>query len=223
MPSSGYTAITFVAGEQPTTAKWNLIGSNFESFRLGNALEDNAVLARHLAANIINSSKIDWAESTGKIWYEELGRTVLGSANSAVTVNGIAAKKFLRLIFIQVAPSASTSIGYRFNNDSANNYATRRSMDGTAEVTVVSHNRAEPIANTSASLGLHVTELVNLAGTEKMAVGIADRANAGAGAAPSRDEYAFKWASSSQVTRVDAITSSGTYGVGSTLIVLGHD
>lgn len=53
MASSGYTAITFVANEQPTTAKWNLIGSNDASFNSGNGFEDGIIIARHLAANIL--------------------------------------------------------------------------------------------------------------------------------------------------------------------------
>ncbi len=62
MPSSGYTAITFVANEQPTTAKWNLIGSNDSSFNLGTGLEDSVIIARHLAANAVKLAKIDVAD-----------------------------------------------------------------------------------------------------------------------------------------------------------------
>lgn len=49
MASSGYTAITFVANEQPTTAKWNLIGSNDASFNNGNGFEDGIIINRHMA------------------------------------------------------------------------------------------------------------------------------------------------------------------------------
>lgn len=70
MPSSGYTAITFVANEQPTTAKWNLIGSNDSSFNLGTGLEDAVILNRHLAlaniaANKINFDTFSAAQTTG--------------------------------------------------------------------------------------------------------------------------------------------------------------
>jgi len=58
MASSGYTAITFVANEQPTTAKWNLIGSNDSSFNLGTGLEDAVIINRHLAANAVTGDKI---------------------------------------------------------------------------------------------------------------------------------------------------------------------
>jgi hypothetical protein len=49
MASSGYTAITFIANEQPTTAKWNLIGSNDASFNNGNGFEDGIIVNRHYA------------------------------------------------------------------------------------------------------------------------------------------------------------------------------
>lgn len=58
MASSGYTAITFTANEQPTTAKWNLIGSNDASFNDGTGFEDSIILKRHLADNIITSEKM---------------------------------------------------------------------------------------------------------------------------------------------------------------------
>lgn len=57
MPSSGYAAITFVANEQPTTAKWNLIGSNDSSFNLGTGLEDNVILDRHIATGNLKTTK----------------------------------------------------------------------------------------------------------------------------------------------------------------------
>lgn len=52
MPSSGYTSITFVANEQPTTAKWNLVGSNDASFNNGNGFNDGVIVTRHLASGI---------------------------------------------------------------------------------------------------------------------------------------------------------------------------
>jgi hypothetical protein len=49
MPSSGYVLWSVTAGEQPTTAKWNLLGSNDASFNAGNGLNDSVIVARHLA------------------------------------------------------------------------------------------------------------------------------------------------------------------------------
>lgn len=59
MPSSGYTSISFTAGEQPTTAKWNLIGSNDASFNNGNGFNDGIIVNRHLGSAVVAYSNID--------------------------------------------------------------------------------------------------------------------------------------------------------------------
>lgn len=58
MASSGYTAITFIANEQPTTAKWNLIGSNDASFNNGNGFEDSVIITRHLNTGAVTNPKL---------------------------------------------------------------------------------------------------------------------------------------------------------------------
>lgn len=58
MASSGYTAISFVANEQPTTAKWNLIGSNDASFNNGNGFEDGIIVSRHFATKAVPASAL---------------------------------------------------------------------------------------------------------------------------------------------------------------------
>lgn len=52
MASSGYTALTFTAGEVPTTAQWNLLWSNDASFNTGNGFNDGIIITRHLAAGV---------------------------------------------------------------------------------------------------------------------------------------------------------------------------
>lgn len=58
MSASGYTAWSVTAGEIPTTAYWNLLGSNDASFNTGTGINDGAILTRHLAAN--NVTKITY-------------------------------------------------------------------------------------------------------------------------------------------------------------------
>jgi hypothetical protein len=43
-----YSADTFVADEQPTTAKWNKLWTNDASFNDGTGIADDAILARHV-------------------------------------------------------------------------------------------------------------------------------------------------------------------------------
>ncbi len=48
-----YSADTFVADEQPTTAKWNKLWSNDASFNDGTGIGDDAIIARHIADNVV--------------------------------------------------------------------------------------------------------------------------------------------------------------------------
>jgi len=45
-----YSADSFVADEQPTTAKWNKLWSNDASFNDGSGIADDAILARHVSS-----------------------------------------------------------------------------------------------------------------------------------------------------------------------------
>lgn len=76
MPSSGYTANVFVAGEQPSTAKWNLLWGNDASFNSGNGFNDGIIVARHLA----NDSSFAWQQYTPAL----TGLTGLGTGGSNV-------------------------------------------------------------------------------------------------------------------------------------------
>lgn len=55
MASSGYTAWSVTAGEIPTTAYWNLLGSNDASFNTGTGINDNAIVTRHLNSHAVTN------------------------------------------------------------------------------------------------------------------------------------------------------------------------
>lgn len=44
-----YTAWSVVFGEQPTAAKWNQLGENDAGFKDGTNIDDDAIIARHIA------------------------------------------------------------------------------------------------------------------------------------------------------------------------------
>lgn len=48
-----YTAWSVVYGEQPTAAKWNQLGANDAGFRDGTNIDDNTILNRHLADDVV--------------------------------------------------------------------------------------------------------------------------------------------------------------------------
>lgn len=84
-PSTGYVADTFVAGEQPTTSKWNELWGNDASFNSGNGFNDSIIISRHLAAGLsvadkalnpykfsvyINGAQTITSTSTQKVLYD---------------------------------------------------------------------------------------------------------------------------------------------------------
>lgn len=82
MASSGYTAITFIANEQPTTAKWNLIGSNDASFNTGDGFEDGIIINRHLDTDVVKQDNIDFAD------WPAIVTGTSGSTTLAMTIPG---------------------------------------------------------------------------------------------------------------------------------------
>lgn len=212
-----YNTVTFVAFEQPTAAKMNLLGENDAGFRDGTNISDDVILARH----------IDWASTgaNGGIWWEELGRHTLSSTADLLTVSGMTARRYLDIIGIGFASASTIAVQLRFNNDSGNNYAWRRSNNGAADGTTVSTNSFNDsgIIQNVNTIRAHV---VNTAAQEKMGFYYAiNGSTTGAGNAPNRQEGGGKWGNTSDaITRVDMFNSSvGDFAAGSTLIVLGHD
>lgn len=75
-----YSADTFVADEQPTTAKWNKLWSNDASFNDGTGIADNAVITRHLADGTVGFSEL--AQVTK---YRNLGYSKVAMGDGATT------------------------------------------------------------------------------------------------------------------------------------------
>ena len=62
-----YSADTFVADEQPTTAKWNKLWTNDASFNNGTGIADNAILTRHITNSNVTSSKLSFETVEAKL------------------------------------------------------------------------------------------------------------------------------------------------------------
>lgn len=171
----------------------------------------------------VNSSKVDWASATGKIWWEEIGRTTLTSSTSSITVNSLPARANLKLMIRVTEVSASTTISIRVNNDSGNNYVWQRSTSGVADPAATTATNAIQI-NTTSAPGFYIFDIRNGTPHEKMFIGHTIRGTAGAGATTARDEIIGKWANTSvPISSISVITSGATYAAGSEVIVLGHD
>jgi hypothetical protein len=209
-----YSADSFVADEQPTTAKWNKLWTNDASFNDGTGIGDDTIDSRHYVA--------------GSVDYEHLGSDVGGyqvlydsgeqvGTSTSMSSGTITAKNLLR-IFAWVLPSGGTlNVGLRFNNDSGNNYAEVGAGGSIAQCnmrTVIDAN------NVYTEVGVY-----NTAAQEKLLrLHSVERSAAGAANAPTQKSTSLKWANaSSAITRVDVVDTGGTgdIGAGSRLLVLG--
>lgn len=123
-----YSADTFVADEQPTTAKWNKLWSNDASFNDGTGIGDNAILQRHLSSNIVGLDEI----ATGAIllgYDTKTDGSFTTSSATAVQVTGLGVTVTI--------PSGSKIIevvasgGNHFNAAGTANYHEMSIWDGT--------------------------------------------------------------------------------------------
>lgn len=162
-------------------------------------------------------------------WWEEIGRTTLGSAGDTISVTSLPGRKYLKIIIYTLATGGTVNHSLDFNADTANNYARRSSENGGAETT--SNSSGTPLLTTAQAGWANIEiSIINIADQEKVLYATGSLLeSAGTGAAadiPDRYEFAGKWANTSdQITRVDVKNSGGTgdYAIGSEVVILGHD
>lgn len=200
----------------------NIDNSNIKS---GAAIDGSKLASGGVGTTQLADGSVTFAKTSG-IWWEELGRTTLGSAGDTISLTGLTAKKYL-LIQILLLPTGGTiNANVRFNNDSGSNYSNRSSLNGAADGTAVSQTSNYIDTGAAAALPIFATmNIMNITAQEKYSIASVISSSAGAGNAPNRREYSQKWANTAnQITRID-LTNGGTgdYAIGSEVIVLGHD
>lgn len=198
-----YSSWSVVFGEQPTATKWNILGTNDASFN------------ERIGADFS-------ASTTSPIWYEELGRTTLGSSGDTITVSSIPARKYLRIMIITVTSGATTPI-LRYNNDSGANYALRYGLDNSFSTAVSSTSIGN--LSTGSDSAWVVLDVINIATLQKMSLGRSIYGTNSAGVAPHSLTFESVWNNTSaQISRVDVTNASaGDFASGSAVVVLGHD
>lgn len=219
-----YQEWSVVFGEQPSASKWNILGQNDAGFNDGTGIADDAILTRHIADNQITPALLT---SEAK-WWEELGRTTLGSAGDTISVTGLTAKKYLMVIFNAVASGGTLDTSLRFNNDSGANYAQKHSVDYGAAVDSVSASAFALETGSTLQNGSNenVMYIYNTTLGDKLVLWRNTHQPTGLTAAsvPRTLEGCGMWNSASQVTRIDWINAgTGDFAIGSELIVMGHD
>jgi hypothetical protein len=221
--TNGSTAFVAVIG-------YVTVAHGASSVSTGNYVKNQATLIDNnvLEAGSIDSNKIDFTTSGG-IWWEELGRTTLGSTNDNITVSGLSAKKYLKLIISSIASGGTVRHGIMFNGDAGNNYAWSRIdiQTTTANGTLTTTNllSGSPVI-ASGEHGFGVAEIYNPATTPKFTTFEGISRGATVGTAPTKRTGTGIWYNTSvPITEViiNKADGSGTFGVGSGLIVLGHD
>ena len=201
-----YAAWSVSAFEQPSTSKWNILGTNdvFFNTQVGS----------------------NFSSGTGStVWWEELGRTTLGSAGDTISVSSFAARKYLRIV-CSMLPSGAITGTLRFNNDSGSNYAYNTSTNGATSALSVSQTSIIVDVDGTSTMKFATLDVVNIAAQAKSVTGIIHTESAsGAANAPGMRLLAAKWHNTSnQITRADLInTAAGDFASGSQLIVLGAD
>lgn len=200
-----YASWSVVFGEQPSAAKWNILGTNDAYF--------NTQVGDDFGSG-----------TTSPVWWEEIGRTTLGSAGDTITVSSLPSRKYL-MILVSALNSGSINGFLRFNNDTGSNYSRRYSDDGAADTTAVSQT-SMLISTSGASQYFHSKIfVVNIATQVKLVNFQAIGGTTSAAAAPTRLEGSGKWANTSDaISRVDAVNlSTGDFATGSEVVVMGHD
>lgn len=213
-----YSSWSVVFGEQPSAAKWNILGSNDASFNDGTGIATGAITA----------TKIDWA-STGAnagIWWEELGRTTLGSAGDTISVASLPTRKYIRVQF-SALPSGVIQPQIRFNNDSGNNYNYRYLLNYASASGAVSQSSITVDPGSTASETNGEIVIVNIAAQEKLVTAhVIGQGTAGAANQATSIEVTGKWANTAAaISRIDLVNigGAGDFATGSAVIVLGHN
>lgn len=200
-----YASWSVVFGEQPSASKWNILGTN------------DAFFNTQVGSNFGSGT-------TSTVWWEELGRTTLGSAGDTISVTGLASRRYLRGIVFTYS-SGSIQQRITFNNDTGSNYCRTANGGGGADTTVTS-TASQVLSGATSSPIFSEFYVLNIAAQEKLHHWECnERGTAGAANTPVRREGLGKWVNTTDViSRVDILNSStGDFDTGSQLIILGRD
>lgn len=230
LPSDGETA-NVSDYNTPITTIVNEFNGNIDNANIksGAAIataklaDDGGITAAKIGNDAVTATKIDWASTgtDGGIWWEELDRETLSGTSSTISFTGLAERRYLKII-CNVVKTATLVSSVRFNNDSGNNYAIRRELDGAADNTTTSTSSIEVSPNYANQANTIIQ--INNYGAEKLVIADCTANDAtGAATAPHKARYAGKYVSATAITRIDFIVSTSTYAAGTEIVILGHN
>jgi hypothetical protein len=155
-------------------------------------------------------------------FFEQLASVEGDGTSTTISSGTITAKKYL---WVQAFTNASSqNTGFQFNNDTAGNYAIRRSTNGGSETPETSIGYIEGSDTSKAFTNMFI---INNSASAKLTLGHSvHNPTATAGTAPTRNEVVGKWANNSaQITEIDYMqqTTSVNFPSGSFIKVWGSN
>ena len=157
----------------------------------------------------------------------QLVKTVVADGNSATMDTGTLTGDLdvLRVV-VEIEGGGSGGCRMRFNSDTGSNYRRLFSENGGSKD---GHGDGanDNIANMVGRIGRRsysINTIYNISGKESSGYGhcITDGGNTGSANAPTRMEYAFKWANTAQITSIQIVSDSTNWASGSTLNVYAY-
>lgn len=105
-----YSADTFVADEQPTTAKWNKLWTNDASFNDGTGIADNAIINRHMADDSVTGDNLSLTVTESQL-SSSFATSSTSFVDTALDVTLAAAGSYLILASLRGQTSAANDFG----------------------------------------------------------------------------------------------------------------
>lgn len=177
-------------------------------------------------ANWLSASSIDFGGAGTGVWWEEIARTTLTSSAKRVTVTSIPSRKYIHILLSGVAAGGTIDSVVQFENDAATNYYVQYlSNGGAAPLPAVTNVPIEggSVVDTAQT----ISEITLFSSIPGRYIGyLKTGAWIGGGSAPYEFTATFEYANAAKGTfsRIDWINNgSGNFGVGSEVIILGHD
>lgn len=170
-----------------------------------------------------NSNISEWIEQTDEKRWQVLGVGKLFTDSASLIVQNLKPRKYLRVIIYPVPNASVAAHAIRLNNNAGANYATRQSINGGADTTSVSVTSIGTTAD-AITPNIVIIDILNLLNQEKLLIiHVVGQETAGAANVPDRRETVAKLVLVEKINRIDLITGAGSYLVGTTMIVQGHD
>lgn len=154
-----YSADSFSAGEQPTTAKWNKLWANDASFNDGTGIADGAIQPHNLIAGTgtswvwtaytptVTSGAGTLTTATGAGRYIQIGKTVYFTA--AATITTVGSGSGACLITLPVTGQTATGYAGSGREDAISGKMLQVKLNTASQVAAANYDGTSPLASGS--------------------------------------------------------------------------